>query len=193
MPLERSVLNYKESNTGRFLTEDSIGAPNGTGVTVKEYGNGGTIHKTVLTFTNVSIAITDRTTAGAQGSLKIYDFPTGHLIMQGAAMNLTTLAGAGGITDTAALVGSVGTATVGTDNATLLTTEADIIASTAGTLSSGAGTLKNTGTQSLGIFDGTGTAIDAYLNIAVPDAGSSADDTVTVNGTVTFFWSLGGL
>jgi hypothetical protein len=38
-------------------------------------------------------------------------------------------------------------------------------------------------------FDGTATAKDAWLNIAVPDAGSTANDTFTVSGTITLVWS----
>jgi len=189
---DRSVANYCESGTGRSMTTDSVGAPNGTGVTAVEYGNGGTIHRTVLTLYSVSLTITDATTSGAHGSLKVYDFPAGHVLIHGALMNLTTLAGAGGLADTAAVVGSVGSATTATDNATLTTTEANIIASTAGTLVGGAGVLVNTASIVPAPFDGTVTPLDAYLNVAIPDAGSSASDTLTVNGTITLFWSLGG-
>jgi hypothetical protein len=38
-------------------------------------------------------------------------------------------------------------------------------------------------------FDGTTTAKDAWLNIAVPDAGSTANDTFSVTGTITLIWS----
>ena len=32
-------------------------------------------------------------------------------------------------------------------------------------------------------------AKDAYLNVAVPDAGSTGNDTLTVSGTITLVWS----
>lgn len=168
-------------------TSVDVGAKNGTGVTVVENGNGA-VHKTVLTLTAVSIATVDATTAGAHGALKVYDFPAGPIQILGCSFNLTTLAGAGGIGDTGALVGSLGTVTNDTANATLTSTEADLIASATGTLSGGAGVLIKHGSIVTTAFDGHTTPIDAFLNISVPDAGSSADDTVTVNGTITMTW-----
>lgn len=159
----------------------------GTGVVAAEYGDG-VVHRTVLTITDLSIAMTDATTAGAHGSQKLYDFPAGPIAILGCAYDLTTLAGAGGLADGAALVGSLGSVTAGVDNATLTTTEADLIASTTGTLTAGAGTLKKHGSIIATPLDGTTTPVDAYLNLAVADADSSADDTVTVNGTVTMTW-----
>lgn len=163
-------------------------ATKAAGVAVTEAGIGA-IHQTSLTLTAVSVTMTDATTAGSHGSILLYDFPAGAIHLLGATYDLTTLAGAGGIGDTAALVGSIGTVTMATDNATLTSTEADVIPSTAGTLTGGAGTLKSQTTTALStILDGTTTAKDAWLNLAVPDAGSSANDTVTVAGTVTVFW-----
>ena len=232
--------------SGAPAAASGVGAAAGTGVTAAEYGSG-PVKQTVLTLAALSITMTDHTTAGAHGSQKVYDFPEGLIEILGATTNLTTLAGAGGIGDTAALVGSLGTATVGTGDSVLTGTEADIIPQTAGTLSSGAGTLKGkllptlatlAGitplTDSTGrtpdntianhadlstyatdaaaiesnvsdlagkineilsatlnarrVFDGTGTAKDCYLNITVPDAGSSADDTLAVSGTITLTW-----
>lgn len=170
-----------------YLETGGNGAANGTGVVATETGSGA-IHKTVLTFTAVSITMTDHTTAGNQGSLKIYDFPEGVIQDLGCTYNLTTLAGVGGITDTAALVGSIGSVTAGAGDATLTSTEADFIASTSGTLSGGAGTLKSYGSLVAAAFDGHTTPIDLYLNLAVPDAGSSASDTVVVNGTAQCDW-----
>ncbi len=159
----------------------------GSAVTVVENGDD-TMHKTVLTLTNLSVTMTDATTSGCHGTQKLYDFPAGAITVVGAFMNLTTLAGSGGIADAAALVGGAGTAAVGVNNATLATTEQDILSSTAGTLTAGAGTLKKYASPNTTAYDGTATAIDAILNLAVPDADSSASDTVTVNGTVTLYW-----
>jgi len=226
------------------------GTAAGTGVTAAEYGDAA-VHKTVLTLANLAVTITDATTAGGHGAQKVYDFPQGLIEIVGATMDLTTAAGTGGIADTAALVASLGTATVGTDNATLTSTEADILPSTEGTLSDGAGTLKGktlpnlatlsgisalsdssggaTGNNTIAaitnganagsadvapvadaiadlaakineilaatvasrrLFDGTGTAKDVYLNLAIPDAGMTdgQNDTLTLNGTITLTW-----
>lgn len=155
------------------------------GVSVVEQGDG-VVHKTVFTL-DASITMTDATTAGCHGALQLYDFPQGNIVVLGSSSNLSITAGAGGITDTAAVVGSVGTVTVGTGDATLTTTEADLIASTAATLSGGVGAFAGQSTA-VAVFDGTATAKDAFLNFAVPDAGSSASDTLAVTGTVTIVW-----
>ena len=89
----------------------------------------------------------------------------------------------------AALVGSLGSAAAGAGDATLTSTEADMIASTTGTLTSGAGTLTKYGSLVAAAFDGTSAAKSAYLNVAVPDAGSSGNDALIVNGTITIFWA----
>ena len=182
-----SVVPLKLGADNTVQTEKGVGAVAGTGVSVAEEGNN-VIHRTVFTLSSLSVAMTDAGAAGSHGSQKIYDFPAGAIQILGCSYDLTTLAGAGGIADNAALVGSLGTATVGTDNATLTTTEADLIASTSGTLSSGAGTLKSHGSLVATAFDGTATAKDAYLNLAVPDAGSTASDTITVSGTIIITW-----
>lgn len=170
-------------------TSVGVGAKaGGSAVAVAEYGNG-TIHKTVLTLTSLSVTMTDATTNGSHGTQKLYDFPEGAIQVLGGSMNLTTLAGSGGIADGAALVGGLGTAAVGTNNATLTSTEQDLIASTAGTLSSGAGTLKKHASLIATAYDGTATPIDAILNLAVPDADSSSNDTVSVSGTITLVWA----
>lgn len=164
----------------------SVGVAAGTGVTASEQSG---LRKTVLTLTNLSVTMTDATTSGCHGTQKLYDFPAGNILFLGATCDLTILAGSGGIGDTASAVVGVGTAAVGTNNATLAGTEQDLIPSTAATLTAGLGSAKGKSlTAGVAVFDGTGTAIDAILNIAVPDANSSANDTFTVNGTVTLTW-----
>lgn len=175
-----------------LATPPVAGTPAGTGVSAKEFGGGGLPHKTILTLRSVVIATVDAGAAGAQGSQKVYDFPEGAIQFLGATMNLTTLAGAGGIADTGALVGSVGSVAAGAGDAALTSTEANIIPSTAGTLVAGAGVLKGISAAPIAPVDGTTTPVDAILNIAVPDAGSSADDTVTISGTITITWSNAG-
>lgn len=166
----------------------AAGAAASTSVAVSESAAGAI--KTVLTLSNVSIVMTDATTAGSHGSLKLYDFPEANLFFLGGSASLTLTAGAGGITDTAAVVVSVGTVTAGTDNATLTTTEADLIPSTAATLTGGVGTASGiTLTAGAVAFDGTATAKDAWLNVAIPDADSTANDTLTVSGTITLVWA----
>ena len=149
----------------------------------------GTI-RTTLKLSNQVITMTDAAAAGCHGSVKLYDFPACNLLVLGATCDLTVTAGTGGIADTAAVVAAIGTAAVSTADATLTTTEADLIPSTAATLTAGAGAAKGkTLTAGVVVFDGTSTAKDAYLNFAVPDAGSTGNDTLTVSGTITLVWS----
>lgn len=169
------------------LANTGGGTVGGTGNTAAEYQ--AALRKTVITFDDHSITMTDATTAGSHGSTKIYDFPAGAIQVLGSSCDLTTTAGAGGIDDAAEAVLSLGSATAGTDNATLTSTEADIIASYAGTLSSGTGVFTKYGSLVAAAFDGTTTPVDLYINAAVPDAGSTADDTLTVAGTCTIAWA----
>lgn len=195
MAIEKFKLAETDANRVRKLNllRDTVsgstvaGAATSVAATVNE--TGGTI-RTVLTLDKYIVNMVDNTTGGAQGSAKIYDFPECNLLFLGATCNLTVLAGVGGITDTAAVVASVGTAAASNADATLTATEADLIPSTAATLTAGAGTAKGkTATAGVVVFDGTTTAKDAYLNFAVPDAGSTGNDTLTVSGTITLVWS----
>lgn len=169
----------------RLFGGASKGSVAGTGVTVLE-GAG----KTTFTFTNVSIPTVDATTNGAQGSLNFYNFPEGLIDFRAVVSNLTITRVGTNITATAAVVASVGTATAGVD-ATLTGTEADLLASTTATLTAGAGAVSAVSTTAgVALFDGTGTAKKAWLNFAIPDAGSAGNDALLVNGTLTVAWNF---
>ena len=194
MAIEKFKLAETDANRVRKLNliRDAVGATALAGVAnagavVDE--SVGTI-RTTLKLSNQAVTMTDATTAGCHGSIKLYDFPACNLLFLGATCDLTVTAGAGGIADTAAVVAAIGTAAVSTADATLTTTEADLIPSTAATLTAGAGAAKGkTLTTGVVVFDGTTTAKDAYLNFAVPDAGSTGNDTLIVSGTITLVWS----
>lgn len=168
----------------RLFGGASKGAVAGSGVTVVE-GAG----KTTFTFNNVSIPTVDAGAAGAQGSLKIYDFPEGLLSYVGGVSNLSILGVGAGIAATSTVIGSVGTAVAAAD-LTLTGTEADLVPSGSSTLVASAGTIKQvSATGNTAIFDGTGTAKAAYLNLVVDATGSTANASITVNGTVTLLWN----
>lgn len=194
MAYPRKIVNASDIRVGVWNALERIlgggtskGVVAGTGVSVVESAG-----KTVLTFTNVSVPTVDATTNGAQGSLKVYDFPEGLLQFSGAVSSLTISRVGTAITATAAVVASVGTAAAGVD-ATLTGTEADLVPSMTATLTAGAGTAVGvSATANTAIFDGTATAKDAYLNFAIPDAGSTGNDALLVNGTITIAWSLIG-
>lgn len=144
---------------------------------------------TTVTLSGQVVNMVDATTAGSQGGVKLLDFPQGAIAFIGGVANLTVTKGTGGLSATAAVVGSVGTTLVANDNATLTGTEADLVPSTASTLTAGAGVTKGfSAAITTVVFDGTATAKSVYLNFAAPDIDSTADDTLTVSGSVTLSW-----
>lgn len=156
------------------------------GVGFMAVNEAGHCRRTTITVAALALAMVDATTNGSQGSQKILDFPVGNIKVLGATFNLTTARVGTALAATAALVGSIGSAAAGVDTS-LTSTEADVIPSTAGTLSSGAGTFK-AGSTAAAYLDGSATAKSLYLNVVSPDAGSSGNDTLTVNGTIEIFW-----
>lgn len=155
-------------------------APAGSGVSVEEFEF--KPRRLRYTFKNAVVAMTDATTNGNHGSLKFADFNAGAVVIVGAISNLAIVAAAG-IDADAEVVGSVGSAATGVDNATLTSTEANIIPSTICTLSESAGVMDGE-FSAVAALDGTQTAIDARLNFAVPGADATANSTITVNGYI---------
>jgi hypothetical protein len=121
----------------------------------------------------------------------LLNFPAGLVFIAAASSGLAIARVGTAITTTAAVVGSIGSTTVGTDNATLTTTEANIMPSTVSTLTAGAGACDGESTAAV-VLDGTATAAKAWLNFAIPDAGATGNDALTVTGTVTIVWAAGG-
>ena len=198
---ERLVDGYEEVNanikkTGRkSLDKNTVGA--GTlpaaataYVSVAEYGDG-VFHQSVFTVTALPITMRD-TEQG--GGFQIYDFPVGRITSLGATATI-------GVTTTSALASTLnasstcnyGVGSVTQSNATVATTEQDFVNVTAFTSSA---TVDVAGADATGVgpgvlasLDGTSTAKDAFLNLAVAGATDiDADATVTVTGTVTLTW-----
>lgn len=147
---------------------------------------GAGFNRTVLTITNLSVTMTDATTSGSYGGALLLTLPEGLVYVIGAVTNLTVTAAAG-ITATAALKHAVGTVLTSSSD-TLTSTLADIIPSTSTTLAASAGSPKGVSTSVRGLIDGSTTPAAIYLNFGVADAGSTANSTLTVNGTVTISW-----
>jgi hypothetical protein len=189
MGLESTGFNYFVAN-GVVGTESALAAASATGVTKTEKIGANKI--VTLTLTNKVIAVTDTGgAAGGHGSLKLLDLPEGNVLFLNASTNLTVARVSTGIVATAALIGSVGSAAVSTADSTLTTTEANIVPSTSATLTAGAGTLKGE-TTAIAFVDGTATPAGVFLNFAVPDAGITATDSLTVNGTITVIYNVSG-
>lgn len=176
----QSGLNVGAAASGITLTEEISDAA-------------GFMHRTTLTLTNVDIAVADSGGAsGAFGGKQLYDFPEGAISIFGAFAQLQPTAGAGGVGDTATVKFSLGSA-LEASNDTLDSVQANVIGSTNVVLSGGVGpSTKAVGATAVAQLDGTATAIDLFLNLGVADAGVTASDTITVNGTVRFSWARHG-
>ena len=170
-------------------SEDIGVATGAVGVTVTEAL--GQLITTTFDLKDVAIPMVDAGAAGSHGSLKLYDFPPGLLYKMGAAVDVTIIKGAGGIAGSAAVVGALGSGQVQTDNATLFGDEANVLPSQDASFSGIIGTLraKTTAQEAGAVFDGTETARDLYLNLAVPDADSTADDIIVAIGKVQITWA----
>lgn len=153
-------------------------------VTTELSSDHGGLMLTRLTFAAYLATMTDAGAAGTHGTLKILELTTGRHFFQAVDFNLTLLAGAGGLADTAAIVGAIGSVTAAVDNGTLTGTEADVLPSTAFTLSGGTLTLAG-GT----IVPKTVSCTELFLNFAAADAHSTADDTLQVDGTIGIIWT----
>lgn len=169
----------------------AVGTVAGTGVTVVESGSG-ILNKTVLTFTDVDVALTDNAGTVAYGGLKVYDFPAGAILILGAVADLDLTKSSAGVNADWDGDFGVGTVTAGNNNA-LATTEQNIIPTTATPQAVAGVTTANgqsTATENA-VIDGTSTAVDAYLNILVDDADHDVTSTpcnIIVNGTLTLHW-----
>lgn len=180
-----------DSSTGHMTSFDA-GSTAVSSVVATEYG-GPVVKKTVLTFTDTSMALTDEAGVVAYVGTKVYDFPAGKILFLGATANLALTKSSAGVD--AAWDGDfgLGTTTAGNNNA-LATTEQNLIPTTATPQAvSGATTAKggSTSTEAGVVFDGSSTAADVYLNFLVDDADHDVTTTpcsLIANGTVTMYW-----
>lgn len=190
--LQRSLRNRL------YGAPNAAGSPNGTGVSAKQYG-GQAVQKTVISLVNAAVVLADNAGVVAYGSLKVYDMPEGLFLFLGAVADLALTKSSTGVN--ADWDGDVSLGTVAANNgATLATTEQNLIPTTSTPQAvSGVttGDCKSTSTESGVIFDGTGTAVDVYLNLLVDDADHDVTGTacnLIVNGTITILWAnLGDL
>jgi hypothetical protein len=188
------------ANVKRTRTVDLDAAPSGSygavpvalGATaVATEAGDAVVHKTTITLANLAVTMRD-TEQG--GGVKIYDFPAGRILRLGAigsiAVTTTSILAS---TLNASVTCNWGVGSTTQASATVATTEQDIVNVTAFTASATvdvAGAVANgVGPGVLASLDGTSTAVDAFLNLAVAGATDiDADATVLVNGSVTIHW-----
>lgn len=157
------------------------------------YGSGGRF-RIVLKFNAMAITVTD---ALAYASQKVLDFPAGRVRIEGGTASLAfavTSTRASTINDSAAMDWSVGTAAA--SNVTLATTMVDIVAKQDKTLDGAVAAYTTASTANVAdaaSFDGTGTAVDIYLNVSFPTTTDiDGDGTLAVTGTITLHASVWG-
>lgn len=150
----------------------------------------GIVNSTLLTLTDQTIAVTD---ALAYASQKIYDFPAGRILLLGCVSYLkwgVTTARASTINDNASLTYAIGSAAA--SNVTLSGTMVDMHPKTTEVLDGAVAAYTAQVGAALAAaaqFDGTGTAIDAFLNVGF-ETGTDidADGTLKVSGTIQLTW-----
>jgi len=168
--------------------ESDPGAPATTGVTASESFDGG-VRRVTLTFTDVAFTLVDEAGVVAYKGNKVYDFPAGAILFMGASADLALTKSSAGVNADWDGDFSLGTVTA-SNNASLSSTEQNLIPTTATPQAvAGVTTAKgaSTSTEACKVFDGTATAIDAYLNFLVDDTDHNVGATpcnLIVNGTI---------
>lgn len=176
-----------------ITSSTGVGAKNGATVSASESGDG-ILHKTVLTCTATPLTFGDEAGVGQYGGVKVYDFPEGLILTLGAVID-------GSMTLTAPAIdtwdGDIGLGVEApTDHTDAANKIGQILQSTATTTAVGkvatvdavsaATALTESGAR---WKDGTGTAIDLYLNLLVDDdAAHDNSITGTFTGTITILW-----
>ena len=172
---------------GSYISDNS-GATLGSGTGAVTINYLSASNQTIITFTSYSMTITDHTTNGAHGALKIIDFPEGMININGIVGDVDIASVTGGVSATAVLDIGMGTTTTVVTSATLGTTNVDEVAKVDVTLSGGAKTADFLNTT-LQLKDGHSTAADAWLCVAIEDESCSGNGTIILNGTITITWT----
>lgn len=175
-----------------------------TGLSVVERGNAA-VHKTIISLANVAMTMTDGTTPATDamwGTVPLYTFPTGHIVVLGAhlvfplGLIIATVAGGGGLADDADLEFGVGTtARANQTNFALAAAEDNIVPEQVGVdlTSATSDAIESSQLAAALFFDGTSGAV-ANLNFITTDdadAGTVADE-LDLTGTLTLLWTMQG-
>jgi hypothetical protein len=169
-------------------------APEVTGLSVEEKGVGA-LKQTVFTLTNMPISVVSVSTGNGVGGTQIYDFPAGRILHLGTMAELSVsiaTAKQADFTD-ATPEGDLGIGTLAPANADALGTDAtddNFGTAAAFTMSSYADPSVSLQSEPTTQFNGTGTAINLFLN-ALVDAADIDNDVTTeilVSGTITVHW-----
>ena len=183
--LERTAL-------GRLLGGDPLvgaGTANGATVFAQEFMQGA-MRQTIISLKALPQTVVNGTEY--QGS-KIYDFPEGQIIVYGAVGSIAqTTTSVIATTLNSGVTGALALGTATASNVSLTSTMANIapsIAFTTSTVINVAGTAVTPFLAAPIILNGTGTAIDLYLNTAYATTGDvDAAATQTLSGSIIITW-----
>ncbi len=176
------------TTTTSLVTAGSGTVPSGIAATTAATESvSGAIRQTTITLTALSQTITNG--ASEFTGTEIYDFPEGRILVLGVTASLApTTTSTLSTTITTGTTGALSIGTV-TDDGTHSTTKANLLPDTAYTSSTTINVAAAAITAALAAsaqFDGTATAIKAFLNNKI--ATNSADGTITWTGTVKITW-----
>lgn len=145
-------------------------------------------NKTTIDLTGVVVNMTDAGGSGNHGTVEIFDFPVGAILLGVVKANVGYTRGIGGIDDDATVRVGLGSESIGTNNQFLTDDEDEILEDNGGEdLVLGVGLYK----ASNGLIFGDNSLgdLDLNLNFVVPNPDSAADDIFTLSGDVTLIWT----
>lgn len=156
----------------------------------------GPYYRLDLKLSKARVSITDATTSGSYGALKLFDFEQQAITFLGSRADYTAFAsdGTGVPNDTNFVIG-LGTVAIqaAADKTLGSTTGVNIGASLELTLSGGTITgSKVTGPLDIGVADGTGTATAVYLNVSGSANTVDDDGWLAVTGTISITFAFLG-
>lgn len=177
---------------GKPARKPTVNTPTSGTITMEHFPSKNGVHTTRFTLTAARMTITDATTSGSHGSLKLCDLAELAYTTLGCRQNYTAFAeGAtltGGAGDAVFDIGVGSVAIAAPADGALTGTNDDIGDEIAVTLSSGTGT----GTNIFGdgvAHNGTATAGSFNLNVSGTAATIDATSTLDVTGTIEITWA----
>jgi hypothetical protein len=192
---------YEELSVSKLLVGGSTAVKGATlgsatsGTVSAVHEQSGAFVKSTFALNNARIPVTDATTSGSYGSLKLLDFPEGVISFLGSRQNYTAFAEGAALTtaagDAVFEIGLGSAAIAAAADGALAATNDDIGGDVNITLSGGTAT--GTGITGAGvIIDGTTTAASLNLNWSGSAATIDATSYIDVTGTITVLWASVG-
>lgn len=163
----------------------SAGETAGTGVI--DVTDLSAVYKTVLTLTDLAIAIAEGTTTNQEfGGALVFTFPQGAIVLLGMTLDLVLTSDNYAYNAGDLAVGEAAAVDGASPSGDALTWLTDALATA---FVAGAEVSQDQG-DIVAIEDGSSTAKKVYLNLYIDDtAGAPGAGEITVNGTITLIWA----